>query len=194
VHAGEVTVHQRHVADRGSVAGHEVDHPGGQTGGLEQAHRVMRGELLGRPGLPHHGGAYEGGRRREVAGDGGEVEGADGEHEALERTVVEPVPRPGSRLGLYGAHLGGEGHVEAPEVHELTGRVDLGLLHHTNGDRLDNRPENLELWSSWQPRDSGRLARSRGPWNCSWNTAPGLLSSSRQLERDESASTTRGSS
>ena len=25
-------------------------------------------------------------------------------------------------------------------------------VHHRNGDRLDNRPENLELWSRWQPR------------------------------------------
>jgi hypothetical protein len=24
-------------------------------------------------------------------------------------------------------------------------------VHHRNGDRLDNRPENLELWSRWQP-------------------------------------------
>jgi hypothetical protein len=25
-------------------------------------------------------------------------------------------------------------------------------VHHRSGNRLDNRPENLELWSRWQPR------------------------------------------
>ena len=31
-------------------------------------------------------------------------------------------------------------------------RLDIDeTVHHRNGDRLDNRPENLELWSSSQP-------------------------------------------
>ncbi len=26
------------------------------------------------------------------------------------------------------------------------------VVHHRNGDRTDNRPENLELWSTYQPK------------------------------------------
>jgi hypothetical protein len=32
-------------------------------------------------------------------------------------------------------------------------------VHHRNGNRLDNRPENLELWSRWQP--SGQRVEDR---------------------------------
>lgn len=43
--------------------------------------------------------------------------------------------------------------------HRLVMAMSLGralypdeLVHHLNGDRLDNRPQNLELWSTYQPR------------------------------------------
>ena len=35
-------------------------------------------------------------------------------------------------------------------------------VHHRNGDRLDNRPENLELWSTAQPK--GQRVRDKLEW------------------------------
>lgn len=35
-------------------------------------------------------------------------------------------------------------------------------VHHRNGNRLDNRPQNLELWSRWQPR--GQRVADKVAW------------------------------
>ncbi len=61
-------------------------------------------------------------------------------------------------------------HLTSGKAHALEHRLVMAVLldrplaqgesvHHRNGDRLDNRPENLELWSQRQP--SGQRVRDK---------------------------------
>ena len=118
----------RDLRHRGSEAGHHVDHAGRQAGLGEQRHQVVRRKLRCRCGLPDDDVAHHRRRGRQVARDRGEVERRDGQHEALERPVVEPVPDAWRRDRLLGQDAAREVHVEAPEVGQLAGRVDVGLV------------------------------------------------------------------
>jgi hypothetical protein len=63
---------------------------------------------------------------------------------------IVPVP-PGDRhLSNYDGSLAEHRLVMARFLGRALGQFES--VHHKNGDRLDNRLENLEIWSWWQPR------------------------------------------
>ncbi len=119
---------ERRVADRRSGPVDEVDDPRGQARlfvKLQQEVSRVRGR---RRRLPEHGVTHQRRARRQVAADRREVERCHREDEALERAVLHPVPR--SRRGdrLLGVDAQHVLDVEVPEVDQLAGRVDLGLV------------------------------------------------------------------
>ena len=120
----------------------------------------MGGELLGRGRLPHHDVAEQGGRGRQVPRDRGEVERGDGQDETLQRPVLHPVPDPRAGLRLLRQQPPRVVNVVAPEVDQLAGGVDLGLVHRLglaeDGGRVDRRPPRAA-------QQVGGLEHDRGP-------------------------------
>ncbi len=154
VDAGEIGAGERRIADCGARPVDEVDHARGKPGRLVQLHQEVRAVGGRRGGLPDDRVSHQRSRCGEVAGDRGEVEGRDGEHEPLERPVLDPVPDARRRLGLLlvdPPHVGG---VEAPEVGELAGGVDLRLM---GGLRLAEHRGGVECRA---PRPGEQLCRA----------------------------------
>lgn len=105
---------------------------GSHSGGLCRSH-ARRVRLYGDP--------YAGRPPRTVTGDGSMSHGYWYRSVTRDEQHLVPAGRTKElehRL-VMAAVLGRR--LEADEV-----------VHHKNGDRLDNRPENLELWSTAQPR------------------------------------------
>lgn len=78
---------------------------------------------------------------------------------------------PGGSLGANGYRVRSGGRGQSYAEHRLVMEYHIGralypdeTVHHVNGNRSDNRIDNLELWSSWQPggqRVADKLAWAR---------------------------------
>ena len=128
VDAGQVPVGEDRLGHLRPGTRDEVDDAWGQARRLEEPHDVVRAGDGCRRGLPHDGVAHERRGRREVAGDRGEVERREGKDEPFQRAVLDLVPDGRGREGLLGVEILRELGVETPEVDQLAGGVDLGLV------------------------------------------------------------------
>ncbi len=126
--ACERGVAKARVGDLRAVAVDDVDDARRKARGLEEPHQVIGREALFSAGFHTTTLPIRAQDARQVPGDGREVERRDGEHEALEGPQLEVVLEAcgGDRLVLGEPRR--KGDVEAEEIDELTGRVDLCLV------------------------------------------------------------------
>ena len=129
------------VADLRPRAVDEVDDAVGEARRLPEPHQVVGREHRRRGRLPEDDVAHQRRRGGQVAGDRREVERRDGEDEPLERPVLDAVPDAGPRERLLGVDARHELDVEAEEVDQLAGGVDLRLV---GGLRLPEHRRGVE--------------------------------------------------
>ena len=175
----QVRVGQHLLGDLRRAAAHQVDDSGRQARFLEQPHEEVGGEqrLGGR--LEDHHVAEQGRCGGKVPHDRREVERRDREGEAFQRPVLQPVP--GGRVvgGLLRQQLVGEEGVVAPEVDQLAGGVDLGLVRclalAEHGGRVDGVPPG-------PGQQGGGAQEDRGP-RLEGCACPGGACGQRSLDR-----------
>lgn len=128
VKSGKFPVTKNYLGDFLSITWHELDDAGRQTGLKQDLVEQPVGGHGGRGRFPDNNITHQCGSAREVAGDGGEVEGSDGIDETLERAVLNAVPNTWSVVhGLGSEGFLGVLDVEPEEVAQLCSRVDLSL-------------------------------------------------------------------
>ncbi len=160
VHAAEIGVVEDRRADHRARPRNQVDDAVGHSGLLQHLHDVVGGQHRCRRRLPDHRVSHQCRGGGQVARDRGEVEGRDREDEPLQRPVLHVVEDflGGERLVVV--DLCHEVGIEAPEVDQLTGGVDLGLVaglaHVEHGGRVDR----LAVLAGQQLRG---LEQDRGP-------------------------------
>ena len=162
VDTGEVLVGESHLADEGTAAGEEVDHTVGKTGLLVDFHQQVVGKHGGGRGLPDADIAHQHGAHAEVGGDGGEVEGGDGEHETLQGTVDAIVQRALVAARLVAVNLAGVVGIVAKEVAEFASAVNF-CLH--GGLALAQHRGSVDEPTVFAADESGDLQHDAGTVN-----------------------------
>ena len=141
-----------------ALPGTKLMTPGGMPAASRHTHHVVRAQHRARRRLPDRHAAHEHGRRGQVAADRREVERRDRVDEPLERPVLELVPDAGAVDRLLAVELLRVADVEAPEVDQLAGRVDLRLKRRL---RLPQHRRRVDRGAPGRGEQLGRLQEDR---------------------------------